>query len=496
MIGTQTTPMRWMAGPLDIARRQKEKSFTPEIAETIRQWLDPSLLALVQGTPVNCLVVSWASGLPADAEQQQALKPLLEKGRQAGLDFVGLIEAAADKPAAIAAARAAGLSAVAMETIPAGDAGIPVIAWAKSGEALWSANSPILGVADGIWPGVPQEKAPTGGPTNLPWVDSNGALLGMARALAPNKDVWIFVEPPTKAKLTVANYLLTVADAEAYGGHWVISLDDQMRAGLAAKSAQTAADWKKITDAVAFFGQNKTIRTYERMGRLAVMSNFSEPDRAFGEDTLNMFPRLREPFRVISRTQALAASLDGLQGIFFVDQVAPEPKLREKLTAFVKGGGTLFVRSTWPNPEGSPMQLSSAEDYLYFNVRQLGKGRLAVAKEENPDTYFSCMDVQNIMSHRGDPARLYNGASMNYFYQVSPRGRQGVIHVLNYSRLPGSANALIFLKSPYRSASFVSPEIASPVALKWSPLTSAYETGGAELSLPLISVYGAVRMET
>jgi hypothetical protein len=496
MIGTQTTPMRWMAGPLDIARRQKEKSFTPEIAETIRQWLDPSLLALVQGTPVNCLVVSWASGLPADAEQQQALKPLLEKGRQAGLDFVGLIEAAADKPAAIAAARAAGLSAVAMETIPAGDAGIPVIAWAKSGEALWGANSPILGVADGIWPGVPQEKAPTGGPTNLPWVDSNGALLGMARALAPNKDVWIFVEPPTKAKLTVANYLLTVADAEAYGGHWVISLDDQMRAGLVAKSAQTAADWKKITDAVAFFGQNKTIRTYERMGRLAVMSNFSEPDRAFGEDTLNMFPRLREPFRVISRTQALAASLDGLQGIFFVDQVAPEPKLREKLTAFVKGGGTLFVRSTWPNPEGSPMQLSSAEDYLYFNVRQLGKGRLAVAKEENPDTYFACMDVQNIMSHRGDPARLYNGASMNYFYQVSPRGRQGVIHVLNYSRLPGSANALIFLKSPYRSASFVSPEIASPVALKWSPLTSAYETGGAELSLPLISVYGAVRMET
>ena len=485
-----------MAGPLDIARRQKEKSFTPEIAETIRQWLDPSLLALVQGTPVNCLVVSWASGLPADAEQQQALKPLLEKGRQAGLDFVGLIEAAADKPAAIAAARAAGLSAVAMETVLPGDAGIPVIAWAKSGEALWSANSPILGVADGIWPGVPQEKAPTGGPTNLPWVDSNGALLGMARALAPNKDVWIFVEPPTKAKLTVANYLLTVADAEAYGGHWVISLDDQMRAGLAAKSAQTAADWKKITDAVAFFGQNKTIRTYERMGRLAVMSNFSEPDRAFGEDTLNMFPRLREPFRVISRTQALAASLDGLQGIFFVDQVAPEPKLREKLTAFVKGGGTLFVRSTWPNPEGSPMQLSSAEDYLYFNVRQLGKGRLAVAKEENPDTYFSCMDVQNIMSHRGDPARLYNGASMNYFYQVSPRGRQGVIHVLNYSRLPGSANALIFLKSPYRSASFVSPEIASPVALKWSPLTSAYETGGAELSLPLISVYGAVRMET
>ena len=134
-----------------------------------------------------------------------------------------------------------------------------------------------------------------------------------------------FVEPPTKAKLTVANYLLTVADAETYGGHWVISLDDQMRAGLAAKSAQTAARLEEnLQTHWPSSGQNKTIRTYERMGRLAVMADFSEPDRAFGEDTLNMFPRLREPFRVISRKQALADSFNGLQGIFFVDQVAPD----------------------------------------------------------------------------------------------------------------------------------------------------------------------------
>src|SRR5208283_5688967 len=102
-IGTHSIPMRWTAGPLDIARRQKEKDFTPEIAGLIGKWLDPSLLASLQGTPVNCLVVSWASGLPADAEQQQALKPLLEKGRQSGLDFMGLIEGPADKTAAVAA---------------------------------------------------------------------------------------------------------------------------------------------------------------------------------------------------------------------------------------------------------------------------------------------------------------------------------------------------------------------------------------------------------
>ena len=495
-ISAQSIPMRWTAGPLDIARQQKEKGFTPEMAEVLRQWLDPALLALVQGTPVNCLVVSWASGLPEDAAQPQALKPLLDAGRKAGLDIVGLVEGAADKTAALAAARAAGLSAVAMETVPPGNAGIPVIAWAKSGAALWGATSPILGVADGVWPGVPQEKAPTGGPTNLPWVDSNGALLAMAQALAPNQAAWIVVDPPKQAKPTVENYLLTVADTEAHGGRWVISLDDQMRAGLAAKSTPTVEAWKKVTDALAFFEQNKAARNYERMGRLAIMSNFAEPDRFLGQDSLSMLPRLREPFRVIARAQALAASLKDLQGIFYVDQEPPEPKLRQKLIAFVNGGGTLFVRANWPKPEGTPIQLSSAETYLLFNLRKVGKGRLAVAKEAEIDSYFVCVDIQNILSHRGDPARLYNGSSMNYFYQASPQGRQGVIHVLNYSRRSGGDNALLYLKTPYRSARFVSPEIASPVALQWVPQSSPYETGGAELTLPRIAVYGAVQMET
>jgi hypothetical protein len=152
----------------------------------------------------------------------------------------------------------------------------------------------------------------------------------------------------------------------------------------------------------------------------------------------------------------------------------------------------LFVRAKWPNPEGSPSPLPPAQAYLLFDVRRLGKGRLAVAKEEQPDAYFTCADIQNILSHRGDPARLYNGSSMNYFYQVSPEGRQGVIHLLNYSRRPGSDGALVYLKTPYKSARFASPEIASPVALQWAP----QEAGGAELSMPSFSVYGAVQLES
>ena len=449
------------------------------------------MLALVQGTPINCLVVSWASGVAADAEQQQALKPLLERGRQAGLDFVGLVDGPGEKTTALAAARAAGLSAVAMEAVPPGSPGIPVIAWGKSGEALWGANSPVLGVSDGIWPGIGPEKSPSGITMNLPAVESNGALLAIGRAIAPSKAVWIVADPPRGAKLTVENYLLAVADVEAYGGRWLVSLDDQMRTGLATKSAPALADWKRVANALTFFEQNKAIRTHERMGRLAVLSSFSGSDRVLGEGVIDSLPRLREPSRVIPRSQALAASLTGLQGIFYADQEPLDPKLRQKLIAFVNAGGTLFVRAKWPNPEGSPVTLPPSEAYLLFNVRSVGKGRLAILKEDQPDPYFTASDMQNILSHRGDPARLYNGSSMNYFYQVAPQGRQAMIHLLNYARRVGSDAPVVFVKAPYKSARFVSPEIASPVALQWVPR----ETGGAELTLPLLAVYGAVEME-
>jgi hypothetical protein len=469
---------------LDIARGEKTKGFTADTAEVLRNWQDPASLAVVQGTPINCLVVSWA----ADAGQQQALKPLIEKGKQAGLEFVGLIEGEANKPAAAAAAQSAGLSAVAMEGDAPASGGVPVIPWNTAAQVRSTANSPVLGVADGVWPGVPQERTPTGGPTNLPWVDSNGAVLLIARALAPDKTVWVGFAPPQPAKLAAEAYMLAVADPASYGARWVISLDDQLRADLTAKKQPAADTWKKAIDMLAFFEQHKEFRTYQPNGLLAVMSNFAGPDRDLGEEALNLLPRLRQAFRVIARSRVAGASLTGLQAIFYVDREAPDAALRKKLMAFATGGGILFVRSNWPNPEGPP---APAEPYLLFNMRAVGKGRLAVCKEDQPDPYDTVADIQNIMSHRNDLLRLYNAPSSNFLYETSAQGGQGVVHVLNYSRRAGSDGPLFYVKEPHKSARLVSPELASPAELQWAP----QEAGGAELSLPRLSVYGAIELE-
>jgi len=47
------------------------------------------------------------------------------------------------------------------------------------------------------------------------------------------------------------------------------------------------------------------------------------------------------------------------------------------------------------------------------------------------------------------------------------------------------------VKEPYKSARLVSPELASAAELKFAP----QETGGAELVLPRLAVYGAIELE-
>ncbi len=483
-LNAESIPMRWPAGPLDIARGEKTKGFTADTAEVLRKWQDPASLALVQGTPINCLVVSWA----ADAGQQQALKPLIEKGKQAGLEFVGLIEGETNRPAAVAAAKSAGLSAVAMEGEAPANAGVPIIPWNKAAQVRSSANSPVLGISDGVFPGLPQAATQAGGPTNLPWVDSNGAVLLIARALAPGKAVWIDFDPPPQAKLAAEAYMLAVADPASHGARWVISLDDQLRADLAANKQPAADTWKKLIGTVVFFEQHKQLMSYRPGGRLAVMSNFRGPDWETGEEAINLLPRLRQPCRVIARSRAAGASFAGLQAIFYVDKEAPDAALRKKLLAFATDGGILFVPSNWPNPERSP---TPAEAYLLFSMRAVGKGRLAVCKEDRPDSYDTVADIQNIMSHRNDLLRLYNAPSANFLYETSAQSGQGSIQLLNYSRRPGSDGPVFWVKEPYKLARLVSPEIASPEELKWAP----QEAGGAELSLPRLSVYGAVELE-
>ena len=66
-------PMKWPCGPLEIARRSKSGSINADVKDVLESWSHPSALELLKGTPVNCLIVEWASGDPGDSAQQLSL---------------------------------------------------------------------------------------------------------------------------------------------------------------------------------------------------------------------------------------------------------------------------------------------------------------------------------------------------------------------------------------------------------------------------------------
>ncbi len=384
--------MRWLCGPLDISQQQSKEGFTAKSKETLQGWLDPSVLDVLRGTPVNCVVLNWAAGLPADREQQEAVAPLITRGKPAGLSFVGIVDGEADRAAALASARTAGLDAVAMSGEASG-AGLPVVPLAARPQLPWNSSSTVLAAKGNAWPGVAtqglaEQGRRTGademasGPTADPWIDSNGWFLRLARAYAPSKRIWLTFEPPRGSRvLPVASYLRAISDTYADGGRWILALDESLRAGLAQKEQSALDSWKTISGALAFFEGRRAWLEFQPLGAVGVISDFSGPNEMLGAETLNLVARRSLPFQILLASKAVETPFSGLKALICVDEALPAPALRKKLMAFAEQGGALLVSQSWKGEGGTP----TGREHPRLDLRTLGKGKLAVCKSDSPD---------------------------------------------------------------------------------------------------------------
>ena len=193
--------MRWPSGPLELARREKSEGFGARARQALERWHEPSALDVLQDTPIDCLVVTWAAGLPADAEQWSTAAPLVEAARRRNVAVVGWVDGAGDHRQALAAAKTAGLAAVAIRGFRGG-ADIPVIAWSEREDVPWDSPAPAVAIAGNVWPGVNMSQggsAADAGPTSLPGLDSNGWFIQLARARL-RSPLWVAFDPPGRGE--------------------------------------------------------------------------------------------------------------------------------------------------------------------------------------------------------------------------------------------------------------------------------------------------------
>jgi hypothetical protein len=435
-------------------------------------WHDPSALDLVRDTPIDCLAISWL----ADREQVRKSEPLLDRGRELGLSFVSLANTETDPS----------------NTEDAPD--FPIIPVAERSTILQHRSSKILAVRDGAWPSIKlsskgEKDEAEAGPTGIPWVDSNGWLIRLVRAIAPEKSVWIIADPPNEATaLSTEAYLLAISDATAYGGNWVLSLDDRLSAGLAAGNAQARTAWETITNTLTYFQKHQGWRTYQAAGILGVLSDFSGPNEFLSTEVLNLMSRRHLPFRILVKSAALSESFGDLKAILYLDNAPPPLDLHDKLLTFALDGGLII----FPVGRAAPLWGSPAptEPYPRFFMYRVGRGRLAMAKRDITDPYVIALEAHILLSRRQDLLRLWNAGSLNSFYTASPDGTKVLIQLLNYARHP-AGDVSLRVMSEFQSSRLWSLGAETP-----QPLSVASSLNGPEFHLPPISVYAAVELET
>src|SRR5262249_21427507 len=112
-------PTYWEGGPLEVARRAGDKALSAAaIREAIAGWYDPATLGLLEGTPVNCLLVTFSAGLAPEVErqQQQLVKDYARAAHEKGISVLGLLYKGADASKVAPGAADAGLDGLVIDS--------------------------------------------------------------------------------------------------------------------------------------------------------------------------------------------------------------------------------------------------------------------------------------------------------------------------------------------------------------------------------------------
>ena len=424
-MSSQLTPMRWPP-----------------------QWQDPSTLALLKGTNIDCLLT----------EDENKLQPVIDEARRNGIRVIK------------------------ESSLPRG-----------------------ITVISGLWPGVKLSRShdrdeASSGPTGEPWVNSNGWNIRLTSALNPELAVWVDVRPESPQR---GSYTLCFADAAACGGRWMISLDSQLAGGIQNGNQEALAEWQSLGRAANFFTTHSSWADYVGEAVVGVVSDFAGANEFLSHEVLNLLTRTWEQFRIIPKSRFSMEQLAGLRGVLYADSDPPGADLRKQILNFVESGGLLITRPEWGEAPGS-----SAEcNHPRYNCRVLGRGRIAIAKSDDVDPYLLANDTVALVSHKFDLLRFWDAGPVNAYLSAAPNGKQAVVQMVFYApetqgrrRYLSPGTVTVRVAGQYRTARLLTFDHSTQLTPLTQPVSNRVGveigTGAMELHLPRLYQYAAVELST
>jgi hypothetical protein len=494
LAGTPETwiPAQWSGGPLEVARRATDKALAdPAIKEALAQWYNPSTLGLLEGTPVNCLLVSFSAGAAPDVERQQhdVIKEYAAAARQKGVAVLGLVYPGADPSAVAAAAADAHLDGVVLEgqfppdfaanmekALAAAKAAALVIPIAQKPAPIRLSKAPVLAV-EGVAPASRNlaDMGIRGTVSTEPWIESNAWLVRSFRLTSEWRPIWISGLPDGN---TTDDYVTSVADAAVAGGRWIVTLDDQLQAKLFHKDDAALATWRSIGATLKFAEDHADWRAYEPYANVAIILDTGSADPDNSDEYLHLATRRQIPYRLVLRSQLTAESLAGMRAVIAPDLAPPTAAERKLLTDFATQGGVVIMGHTW----------DAATNTVPWTEEPLGKGKVIIYHDNLPAPDSVAHDLKDLVPAQNIGVSLYNVPSMITYASKADSGKRVLVQLLNYSIYP-AVPSTVRVTGDFKSARYFTQE--GPPA----DLTVRKAGDRTEISIPKLVRWGIVLFE-
>jgi hypothetical protein len=292
-------------------------------------------------------------------------------------------------------------------------------------------------------------------------------------------------DPPADLQISQGqSYAVAIADAAAHGGRWVVSLDSETRDGLLRRDSTAVERWSDINRALTFFEKHAGWRTLPTLAKLGVLSDFTGPNEFIGHEVLNLAARRYLSYRVLDLARTNAGSLEGLEGVLWVNEKSPDGEMLRLLMSWTDAGGLLILPVSGAHvADGLGVAKKHKTGYSVFAK---GLGRIAVAPEPWTDPYVTAADAHLLLSRQHDVFRVFNSGANNVHCTSGPSGTT-VAHVINYTGRTTSNPMSLYVARSHRSARWA--KLGEP-DLKDLPVGSAPE--GVEVHLPPFTAYAVV----
>lgn len=479
-------PIRWTGGPLEVAWRTRAKTLPADSAlrTTLARWYEPSTLSLLEDSPVNCLLVTWSA--PGDeaieVEQQRIVKAYAESAHKRGLTVLGIVYGPGDAPVIAASAAGAGLDGLVLEgeytpqfsaALRTAAGSMPVIEIAiDTALSRWN-SAPIIAVA-GVAPSGHNlsEMGIRGAPSSEPWIESN---IWLVRSLTfkPARAVWVSSELENASAI---DYARAVADAAAAGGHWIISLDDTLRAKLRTGDAAAMESWRRLSSYLRFAETHSEWRGVATYGKVGFVLDPARANQDGSDEYLKLAARRQVPYRLVARSELNSGTAAAFAALVTTALDPPSGAERRLLQNFAENGGLVIAGPSW----------GGAAKTEPFTELPAGKGRVLVYQDPEPDAV--ARDLKELLSDDELGVVPFNVPSVIASASGGQAGQPLLVQLVNYFDHPVEAITLRVV-GKFRSARMETPEAAGLDL----PLREA--DGKTEVTIPKLLLWGALSIE-